>query len=134
MLTTILGFLVLGGLTALAGTLLLVRLLVLGCVESVSLRSELLKHLMASLLVSTSELLLLVVFVDKALHGLSISDGLGLSVLLDGEQSDVVLGTSHDLLSVTETGVEAFLLGDLQDGEVLTALTASKDAGNQGTL
>ena len=77
---------------------------------------------------------LLAVFVDKVLDDLAILDGFGLSVALDGDESNVVLNTSNDLLSVEETSVEAFLLGDLQDGEVTTALTASNNAGDQGTL
>jgi len=76
---------------------------------------------------------LLVVPVDEVADGLSVANGLGLTVGLDGDQGDVVLNSSGNLLGVEETSVDAFLLGDLQDGEVLTALTASKDAGNQGT-
>ena len=92
--------------------------------------------LVSTLLVSTLKVLLglLAVFVDKVLDGLAVLDLLGLSVVLDGDQGDVVLDSGNDLLSVEETSVETFLLGDLQDGEVLTALTASNNAGDQGTL
>ena len=93
-------------------------------------------HLEVSLLVFTLKLLLglLIELVDEVFDGLGIVDGLGLSSLLDRDQSDVVLGSSNNFLGVTETSVEAFVLRDLQDGEVLTALTTSNNAGNQGTL
>jgi hypothetical protein len=70
--------------------------------------------------------------VDKGGDGLGALDGSGFS-LLDGQKSDVLLGSSNDLLGVTETGVETFLLGDLQDGVVTTAGSASQVAGNEGT-
>ena len=92
--------------------------------------------LVATVLVFTLKafLGLLAVLVDKVFDGLSILDWLGLSLSLDRDQGNVVLDSSNNLLGIKKTSVEAFLLGDLQDGEVLTALTASNNAGDQGTL
>jgi len=70
--------------------------------------------------------------VDEVVDGLGILDLDGFT-LGDGQKSDVLLGSSDDLFGVGKTGVDAFLLGDLQDGVVATAVSASQIAGNEGT-